>query len=397
MRMRYLMITALFMLFMVSCTKPYAPKVTTTATNYLVVEGIINTGSNDSTAIKLSRTVPIQSAAGVVPEHGATVEIQDNQNQTYSLTETTTGLYVTGELNLDNTRQYRLNITTADGKNYVSDYLSPEVNPPIDSIGYTLENNGLQIYANTHNPQNTTHYYRWDYTETWHFHADYESDWVTNGTAMVPRTPSQDIYYCWTNDISNDIILGSSAKLAQDVIYQQPITFIEATSEKLETRYSILLKQYALNTAGYTYFSELRENTEELGGIFDPQPVTGLTGNLHCTTDPSLPVIGYITAGVVQQKRIFIDNMQLPKNFTPIYPFMCEQDTAFYSDPRPPYENEVLPDLILSPANIESQALYKQGATLPYAFLFTDRDCADCTIRGTTIQPAFWISNQYGL
>jgi hypothetical protein len=39
MRMRYLMITALFMLFMVSCTKPYAPKVTTTATNYLVVEG----------------------------------------------------------------------------------------------------------------------------------------------------------------------------------------------------------------------------------------------------------------------------------------------------------------------------------------------------------------------
>jgi len=331
-----------------------------------------------------------------VPEHGATVTIQDNENQTYSLTETTTGLYVTGELNLDSTRQYRLNITTADGKNYVSDYIAPEVNPPIDSIGYTLENNGLQVYVNTHNPKNTTHYYRWDYTETWHFHSEYESDWVTNGTAMVPRTPSQSIYYCFTNDISNDIILGSSAKLSQDVIYQQPIIFIEATSEKLETRYSILLKQYALNTAGYNYFTELKENTEQLGSIFDPQPVTGLTGNMHCTTNPTIPVIGYITAGTIQQKRVFIDNSQLPKYFTPIYPFTCEQDTALYSAP-PNGDNEVLPYLIDSPGNIESQALYQQGSSSPYAFLFTDRDCADCTIRGTTIQPSFWISNQYGL
>jgi hypothetical protein len=384
-------------MFVINCTKPFAPKVTTTVTNYLVVEGVINMNIDDSTTIKLSRTVPITSAAGVVPEQGATVVIQDNQNQTYGLTETTTGLYVTGKLSLDNTRQYRLNITTTDGKNYVSDYLAPEVNPPIDSVGYALQNNGLQVYVNTHNPQNTTRYYRWDYTETWHFHAKYESGWVTNGTDMVPRTPSQSIYYCWTNALSNDIVLGSSAKLAQDVIYQQPIIFIKATSEKLETRYSILLKQYALNTAGYSYFSELRQNTEQLGSIFDPQPVTGLTGNLHCTTDPALPVIGYITASTVQQKRIFIDNLQLPAYFTPVYPFTCGQDTAYYSDPKPPHNNEVLPYLIESPGNIESQALYQQGSSTPYAFLYTDRDCADCTIRGTTTQPSFWISNQYGL
>jgi hypothetical protein len=390
------MLMGLLILLISSCTKPYAPKATTTVTNYLVVEGTINTGNNDSTAIKLSRTVPIESAGGVVAESGAKVIIQDNQNQSYSLTETIPGLYTTGELNLDTTRQYRLNVTTTDGKNYVSDYLAPEANPPIDNVGYNLENDGLQVYVNTHNPKNTTHYYRWDYTETWHFHAKYESEWVTNGTVMVQRTPAQSIYYCWINDLSNDIVLGSSAKLSQDVIYQSPIIFIEATSEKLETRYSILVKQYALNSAGYTYYSELKENTEELGGIFDPQPVTGLTGNMHCTTNPAIPVIGYITASTIQQKRIFIDNMQLPKYFTPIYPFTCEQDSALYDTP-PTGSNAVLPDLIYSPANIVSQALFHQGATDPYGFFFTDRDCADCTIRGTTVQPGFWISNQYGL
>ena len=174
----------------------------------------------------------------------------------------------------------------------------------------------------------------------------------------------------------------------QDVIYQAPVIFIKPTSEKLETRYSILVKQYALNIAGYNYYTELRLNTEELGGIFDPQPVTGLTGNMHCTTNPAIPVIGYITAGVIQQKRIFIDNMQLPKYFTPIYPFTCEQDTALYDTP-PNGSNAVLPDLIYSPSNIESQALYHTGGQFPYGFLFTDRDCADCTIRGTTVQPSF--------
>ena len=57
-----------------SCKKPYLPTVVATNSNYLVVEGTINTGQ-DSTVIKSSRTTAIYSDAPTKPELNATVEI----------------------------------------------------------------------------------------------------------------------------------------------------------------------------------------------------------------------------------------------------------------------------------------------------------------------------------
>jgi len=233
MKSRYLVLAGIIILLIANCTKPYTPAAITKAPNYLVVEGVINTGSNDSTLIKLSRTVPLSAGVGTAPEINAAITIQSDNNQSYNLHELGNGMYVSDNLTLDNTHKYRLSINTTDGKNYVSDYIAPVSTPPIDSIGFTIKSNGLQIYANTHDPKNSTHYYRWDYTETWQFHSKYFSYYISNGVSdMIPRTPSQYIYQCWGNSISNDIVLGSSAKLTQDIIYQNPINFIESTSEK---------------------------------------------------------------------------------------------------------------------------------------------------------------------
>jgi hypothetical protein len=389
-RNRYLALTGIIILLMMNCTKPYTPATITKALNYLVVEGVINTGANDTTIIKLSRTVPLTDGAGTNPEPGATITIQSDNSQSYTLNEVGNGMYMSNNLTLDNAHKYRLNINTTDGKNYASDYLTPVTTPPIDSIGFTIKSNGVQLYANTHDPNNNTHYYRWDYVETWQFHAKYFSYYVTNGSAIVQRDPSQFIYQCWTSGISNDIILGSSAKLTQDVIYQNPITFVESTSEKIESRYSILVKQYALTSAGYNYFEQLRKNTEELGGIFDPQP-TQLTGNVHCTTDPNLPAIGYVTAGTVQQKRIYINNSQLPNSWLTTYPYDCEQDTALYSNPKT-HMNDV--ERLLEPTNtafIPTNAYFGLPAgQFPVGYLYTDRVCADCSLRGSLTPPNFW-------
>jgi len=370
------------------CTKPYAPPVVAGSNNYLVVEGNINTGT-DSTVIALSRTVNIASGIGSIAELNATIAIQDNQNQSYSLRSTGNGRYVSPLLNLDPTREYRLNITTTDGKNYISDYVPATASPPIDSIGFTEQSNGIQLYVNTHDPNNKTHYYRWDYTETWIFDAKYSSTYISNGkTDVVFRTVAQQIYQCWGNDISTDIELGSSAKLSQDVIYENPLVFIPSTSEKIESRYSILVKQYAMTTDGYNYYALLKKNTEETGSIFDAQPST-LTGNIHCTSNPNLPVIGYVTAGTTQQKRIYIDNTQLPNNWIATYPYDCQVDTALYCRPQlSTCFNEVLAYLVPA-GSITIGAIYKGGPS-PIGYTFTDAECGDCSIRGTLIKPSFW-------
>jgi len=390
MNVKYIMLGVIATCLGLGCTKPYTPAIIAGSNNYLVVEGNINTGT-DSTIITLSRTVNISSSANSLPELNATIAIQDNQNQSYSLHSTGNGRYVSTLLTLDPTREYRLSITTSDGKSYLSDYVPAVASPPIDSVGFTQQSNGIQLYVNTHDPNNKTHYYRWDYIETWIFDAKYPSTYITNGTTdVVFRTAAQQIFQCWGNDISTDIELGSSAKLSQDVIYQDPLIFIPSTSEKIESRYSILVKQYAMTTDGYNYYALLKKNTEQTGSIFDAQPST-LTGNIHCTTNPNLPVIGYVTAGTTQQKRVYINNSQLPASWIPTYPYDCEVDTALYCLPEPKgCFNQVLQTLV-PPNNgtVTLGAIFK-NSPVPIGYLYTDSQCGDCSIRGTVTKPSFW-------
>src|SRR5476651_1278349 len=176
---RYYMYMAVSAVTIAGCTKPFAPQVTTINANVLVVEGLINTA--DSTIIKLSRTVIIDSKTTLSPETKAIITIENAQATVYPLTETVKGTYVTPKLTLDNTKQYRIRIKTAGGKTYLSDLTDVKVTPPIDSVGFTIKSTGLQIYVNAHDATNNTRYYKYNYSETWQFHSYYRSEFISDG------------------------------------------------------------------------------------------------------------------------------------------------------------------------------------------------------------------------
>jgi hypothetical protein len=377
-----------------SCKKPYNPPAISATGSYLVVEGVINSGT-DSTIIKLSQTVNLSSNATPNPVLGAVLTVESDQNAVYPLTETGNGNYVSSGLNLDNTRRYRLRIKTAT-EVYLSDFVAVLNSPPIDSVNFAVQNNGIQIYANTHDPQNNTRYYRWDFTETWIFHSNYASGFYSNGDTVLGRGINQQIYTCWGNNASSTIILGSSAKLTKDVIVNSPITSIGSTSEKLGSEYSILVRQYALTGDAYNFWDNLKKNTEQLGGIFDAQP-SQINGNIHSITNPLEPVIGYISVGSTTNQRIFIKNQQLPAWLpTPAYN-NCVLDTEYYVYYAPGAKN---------PVNQVNQYInYNKGAINPLipidaiappqhppiGYTASSPSCVDCTLRGTNIQPSFWI------
>jgi hypothetical protein len=369
-----------------SCKKPYTPPVINSPNNYLVVEGVINSGT-DSTIIKISRSVNLSGQTSSSPELKAIVTVESDQSASYALQEAGNGKYNSSALNLTNTSKYRLRIKTSNGSEYISDLEAVEVNPPIDSVGFTMQSNGIQLYVNTHNPNNNTRYYRWDYQETWQFHSKYGSNYITDGTKIVARSVAQQIFNCFGNDTSSTIVLGSSAKLSQDIIYRSPLTQILATSEKLETKYSILVRQYALTSDSYSFWVNLKKNTEQLGSIFDAEPST-INGNIHCVNNPSEPVIGYISVTNVQQKRIFISNAQLPNSYFPSYPYDCAVDSNLFCRGKSCI-NEVVQNLIpLNSFQIPVDVISKNGVVLGYTG--ADPYCVDCTLRGTKIQPAFW-------
>ena len=371
-----------------SCKKPYIPPQTSTSNSYLVVEGIINSG-NDSTIIKISKTVKLTSQTTNNPVTGATVAIEGEKSGSYPLYDnTSTGQYASPGLNLSSVQRYRLRIN-AGSSSYLSDYVEVKPTPAIDSVGFNVQNGNVNLYVNTHDPSNNTRYYRWDYEETWRFHSKYASAWVYDPSVngIVPRTQDNMVYFCFDHDNSSHIVLNSTEKLAKDVVYQSILIQIPLTSEKVELEYSILVKQYALTKDAFDFYQNIEKNSEQLGSIFSSQP-TEISGNIHCLSNPAEPVIGYITVSTVQSKRIFVHHEDLPGNVQPIYPYDCQQDTAFYHGPHD--IDQVAAILYPNPdALIPTNAVYK-GSPAPIGFLYSSPECADCTIRGKVQVPAWW-------
>jgi hypothetical protein len=359
------------------CKEPYIPPVTQGNNGYLVVDGTIVNGA-DSTIIKLSRTRNLSDTALSSPEYGAQVMVVGESSEVYPLQDLGNGRYAVDQLSLNNNEKYQLKIISGNGKEYLSDPITVKLTPPIDSVSWVPDTSGLQIYVTTHDPQNNTKYYRWDYTETWQYHTNYETSFdVVNGL-VVPR--SELIFKCWSSNNSTDIKIGTSIKLSQDLIYLYPIQFVALGSERLSTRYSILVRQYAISADTYNYFQNLRRNTEQVGTLFDAQP-SQLPGNIHCTTSPDEPVLGFIDASTLQEQRIFIDDGSvIGLHYTPYY---NDQNCMISSFSNPDSLSYYFPD---------SERRYVFIGTTPQGgFLYSTTTCADCREHGgTNIKPNFW-------
>ena len=269
------------MLLFVQCKQEYNPQIGAQSTGFLVVEGFLNSGQGP-TAIRLSRSSDLEDTR-LKPEPGAQLSVEGEDGSNLPLfSNGNDGEYSVAQLTLNNGVKYRLDIRTTDGKEYVSDYTSVKYTPPIDSITWQRENDGLRLYANANDPQNNTKYYQWEYEETWEFHSAYHNELkyiidpvTTNPVSVAYKYPDQHadttIYKCWNTLASSTIILGSTEKLTSDVVFL-PVQYIEPHSEKLSVLYSINLRQHAIIHDEYLFFQKMKKNTEQLGTIFDPQP-----------------------------------------------------------------------------------------------------------------------------
>jgi hypothetical protein len=367
------MICCLSAFVLSNCKVPYDPTLKATDTNTLIVEGYIDGAAPVSFKLTRSRILSVGDTAARHYELNARVTIEDDHQVVFPLIESGGGIYTSsGILSLNKASLYRIHIITSDGREYLSDLVPFKQSPAIDTIGWKLKDNGVQTFVNTHDPGNATRYYRWEYNETWEFHATYNSNlrYVPDSNIVVPRTV--EVSVCWQTDNSTSIYLNSSAKLASDVISEMPLAYIEPHDNKLSVLYSIGVKQYVLDVNGYNYWVAIRNNTERTGSIFDPQP-NETTGNIHCVTNPAEKVVGYINAGNSFEKRTFISNSSLPTGWNQA-------------------EDCPLKYVINNP---DSLIFYFNGQYSPIDFGWgiyaaSYKLCVDCTLRGTNVKPSFW-------
>ena len=370
-----MLLYCLCIFLLANCKVPYDPTLKSSDTNALVVEGYIDGAVPTIIKLSRSRMLTIGDTATRKYELGAKVLVEDDHQDAYPLTQTGNGIYSSiNTLNLNPNYQYRLHIFTSNGEEYVSDLVAFKPSPPIDTIGWNFKDNGVQVFVNTHDPNNSTRYYRWEYNETWEFHSLYYSNFIYNvdSNKVYPRT--NQVYACWQADSSTSILLGTSAKLTNDVIFEMPLVYITQHDKRLSVLYSIWAKQYTLDQNGYNYWLAMKNNTEEVGSIFDPQP-NETAGNIHCVTNPSELVVGYINAGNTVEKRVFINNTSMPLGWNQ------------FPDCRPLTTVSIAPDSLIkyfANGGLDPIDLVRGGYSASGA------DCVDCTLFGTNIKPSFW-------
>jgi hypothetical protein len=382
------------------CKQLYTPNIKKSNLGYLVVDGTILNA--DSTIVLLSRTGNLTDSNYIpVPETGAQIDIVGNNGNTYSLSESGTGKYIGVNLNFDYTENYQLKITTSNSKIYLSDVFNLKKTPPIDSVSWYMDTASvIHFYVTTHDPQNNTRYYRWQYEETWEFRSHYQSNLIFKNGTLVKRSPDEQVWHCWTNNFSTDILVGTSIKLSNDEIYEQQLLtdslysvfypvghqlVLSGVQQRFSIEYSILVKQYGLTEDAYNYWILLKQNTEQLGSLFASQPGQ-VTGNIHCVTTPSEPVLGFVSASTVEQQRIFINPTQLYVGSATDPEIGCGTFLA-----KPPPSTDIYDyfsqTTLYTPIDSVFQPVTNKFLGVSGAFGY----CADCTqSNGIPKKPAYW-------
>ncbi|MCW3087071.1 MAG: hypothetical protein JWQ78_457 [Sediminibacterium sp.] len=376
-----------FIILAVACKEKYLPQLNLPAASFLVVEGYINSGAG-ATTITLTRSTKVVDTATKVFERNAEVTVQGETGSSVKLTEVSPGVYSIAQLALNAATRYRLAIKTQNGKQYQSDFTEVRKTPDIDSVSWKRRDGGVQTYVNTHDPLNKAQYYQWKYDETWEFHSKYPASLKLNYNANHTKVISlgyrdslsygndSSILVCWKNTSLTSINIGSSEKLTQAVISEQPTAFIPLNSQQLSVLYSINVKQYAISDKGYRFLQQLKKNTEQLGTIFDAQPSDNM-GNIHCITNPAEIAIGFVEVLEEKQKRLFISIKQVPDwRYKP----NCEDQEKVLNNPD---------SLTRASAGGIVTTIAEADIAIKYVF-FGSPVCVDCTRTGSNKKPVFW-------
>lgn len=371
---------ALALLFLSGCRDPFEPEVTDQDISLLVVEGFIETGGEGSEII-LSRTNPIRSNQNFLPESGASVFLKSENGEEWVFQEAQAGVY-TVSASFDQGLKYQLGINLRNGQQYMSEPMTPIVTPEIEELGYLRDEAGVEIFVSTKGNEEAQ-YFLWDYEEDWIFRPGVRSQFFFNPfTKDVEfRKADQKIDLCWKSNLFPKIILQNASRFQDNTILQRELVRIPLESEKLMQRYSINVRQRAINQETYDFWEILRKNSDDIGGIFSPLPSL-IRGNMKSVDPNGNNVIGMVSMGKSTSKRIYINVEDVAPwpYFIEEYEFCkLDQDTVLVAD----YEREFASGsrLPVIPVVVVTTTIGFRAAT---------RQCTDCTLRGTNIKPDFW-------
>ena len=320
-----------------------------------------------------------------LPVSGCEVQVEDDQGNEFSFAETDQAGYYKGTIDGQHViigSKYRLSVVMPDGENYISSYEQLMACPKVDSVYYEVQSkptsdpeeneDGIQFYIDFNGGQNDGHYFRWQIEETYEYHSSFPLDKWRDAANVYHDLPKPDYsnFTCYKTDQLGDIFLLSTEGFTSNSYQKYKLHFVNNLTQRLEHRYSILIRQLSLSEGAYQFYENLRKNNQETVDLFGRQPAN-VKGNIYNAKDSTDRVLGYFSVSTVSSKRIMV--WSVPE---------LKFDKVFYCTAIP-IDGPLPPDEPIYFANA-----WKDGEIVPGT---TNEDCIFCTLLGgTTVKPSYW-------
>lgn len=297
----------------------------------------------------------------------------------------------------DPVQRYRAHFEDAvTGTVYESDWLDVCEAPVIDDLSYILDRDRseLDVALSMHSTGDS--HFRWYYDEVWQYHADLNASHYLVPEALFDDAGNyqpmdaffkfsggQNHYNCWNSFQSPEIKIFSTAGQTDNRFIDLEFHRVSSYNQKLQVMYKLTVHLEAISEEAFRYWRNIEENTGGQGTFFSPVP-SQMKGNVHCVTDPSAEVIGYIGAARQVEASMYYDNLR----------------EKFYNGPDTDWSKIVIEEF--TDPN-EFASWYSRGY-LPYTLIPADMsesgqqtfqwakaECVDCRrLGGTKEKPAGW-------
>lgn len=351
--------------------------------NFLVIYGMVTTenGPYEVTILKTTKIDRIYADS----VGGANVSISDDNGNSISLTEVSTGRYHTPQMLKGQIgTKYKLHIDLQEGKQYESDYVELIDVPGISELraehitnqatATTESEEGYLFYINTEQSNIEQKYYKWDINEDWEFHMAYYISLYWDGNSITPvDIPNT----CYRNSHKPDILIANTDDFQANYLTNYPLNFT-SKSRKLQYGYGITVRQYALSAFSYNYWKNAIENS--LPDPMNTKQPYQLVGNLKCVTNPDEPVFGIFEASAVKVKSLEVE--KLP--------------SIGFSIPDCAANGWVLEAIPASLAGWKPAYLGIHAESPGFGYdVLRDKQCIFCEYAGgTAVRPVYWKKNK---
>lgn len=391
-----------------SCIYPFKPELARSGEYPLVVEGDIHLGGE--TTLILSHVVPfdtedyvpetIRAQAYIEGEDGTRIEGKNDPLSGDSSLYYISSTYPSGSTRcvirfdtsgMTKVQRYRLHFDTTDAlgqllNSFESDWLDPCPAPTIERLSYSKQEDYDELWIGLSMHCNGAHHFRWTFSEVWEYHSD-----IYTHLKYDPATRSvvnydfgePNLYYCWNSATSGQINIFSTANQTEDRFEDLAFHTIPLTNQRLQIMYHITVRLEAMSENAYNYWYNIQQNTSGQGDIFAPMP-SEMASNVHCLTDPSLQVLGYLNAAFQTEGDLYYDNAA--NHFYKSTLSRFQPDEKKVSASRPDsleywYKHYYLP----------YDELYEGMSADPTHYMWARDYCIDCRRQGGTKQkPAGW-------